>query len=77
MAINLGQASVWGNPYMEKLLVGDIEKYGPRGNNSFGFNLWENVPEQYWGGLLATSWEITASPITFTFHLRHWRHVHR
>ena len=71
MAINLGQASVWGNPYMEKLLVGDIEKYGPRGNNTFAFNLWENVPEQYWGGLLATSWEITASPITFTYHLRH------
>ena len=58
MAIALGQASVWGNPYMEKLLVGDIDKYGPRGNNTFAFNLWENVPEQYWGGLLATGWEI-------------------
>jgi peptide/nickel transport system substrate-binding protein len=71
MAINLGQASVWGNPYMEKLLVGDIEKFGPRGNNTFAFNLWENVPEQYWGGLLATSWEIQTTPsIVFTFHLR-------
>ena len=70
MAIALGQASVWGNPYMEKLLVGDIDKYGPRGNNTFAFNLWENVPEQYWGGLLATGWEIQASPLTYTYHLR-------
>ena len=69
-AIALGQGSVWGNPYLEKLLIGDIEKYGPRGNNSFAFNLWEMTPEQYWTGLLATSWEINASPLTFTYHLR-------
>ena len=72
MGISLGEASVWGNPYLEKLLVGDIEKYGPRGNNTFAFNLYENVPEAYWGGLLATSWEITTNPaLTYTFHLRH------
>ena len=61
-AIALGQGSVWGNPYLEKLLIGDIDTYGPRGNNAFAFNLWEMVPEQYWTGLLATSWEITSTP---------------
>jgi hypothetical protein len=62
MAINLGAGSVWGNPYMEKLLVGDIEKYGPRGNKTFAFDLWEQIPEQYYGGLLAESWEIQTTP---------------
>jgi len=71
-AIALGQGSVWGNPYLEKLLIGDIDKFGPRGDNTFAFNLWEMVPEQYWTGLLATDWEITSTPtLTFTYHLRH------
>jgi peptide/nickel transport system substrate-binding protein len=56
---------------MEKLLVGDIEKYGPRGNKTFAFDLWEQIPEQYYGGLLAESWEIQTTPtVQFTFHLR-------
>jgi len=46
-AVSLGQGSVWGNPYLEKLLIGDIDTYGPRGNNTFAFNLWEMTPEQY------------------------------
>jgi peptide/nickel transport system substrate-binding protein len=70
-SISFGQASVWGNPYLEKLLVGDIEKYGPRGDNSFSFDFFESVPDQYLVGLLAKSWEISTSPtVTYTFHLR-------
>ena len=73
-AITLGQGSVWGNPYLEKLMVGGIEEYGPRGTNQFAFNLFEQIPEQYYTGLLATSWEIAAVPggptVKLTFHLR-------
>jgi peptide/nickel transport system substrate-binding protein len=69
--IALGQGSVWGNPYLEKLLVGGVEEYGPRGSNQYAFNLFENVPEQYYTGLLAASWEIQTTPsIVYTYHLR-------
>jgi peptide/nickel transport system substrate-binding protein len=68
----LGGGAQWGNPYMEWLLTGDVEKYGPSGTNAFAFNLYEGVPEQYFGGELASSWEIQAGPpITFIWHLRH------
>jgi peptide/nickel transport system substrate-binding protein len=71
MTPGLGQGSVWGNPYLEKLIVGDIETYGPRGSNVYAFNLFEQIPEQYYGPLLATSWEIQTTPtVVFTWHLR-------
>lgn len=69
LTAGLPQATVWDNPFTEMLCTGDIVKYGPRGTNDFGFNTYENVPEQYLGGVLATSWEI--QPLVFTFHLRH------
>ena len=62
--------SVWINPFTEWLCRGDVEKYGPRGDNSFTFQTWENVPEQFLKGELAQSWEISASPLQITYHLR-------
>ena len=62
--------SVWINPFTEWLCRGDIIKYGPRGNNAFGFQTYEMVPEEYLGGELAQNWEISASPLQITFHLR-------
>lgn len=61
--------SVWINPFTEWLCRGDVEKYGPRGDNSFSFQTYETIPEQTLKGELAESWEISASPLQITFHL--------
>ncbi|MGD1040298.1 MAG: ABC transporter substrate-binding protein [Dehalococcoidales bacterium] len=71
----LPQATVWDNPFTEMLVRGDINTYGPRGTNAFAFNIYENVPEQFLGGELATAWTInttgnTSTPYTMTFTLR-------
>ena len=60
----------WCWPYMESLIIGDVEKYGPRGTNEFAFRSRGAVPEEYFGGCLAESWEITQNPIVMTFHIR-------
>ena len=69
---------VWDSPFLLWIILGDVEKYGPRGNNSFAFQTTENVPDQYLGGngtvsqdQIASSWEITGSPVQVTLHLRH------
>jgi peptide/nickel transport system substrate-binding protein len=69
MTQKVWSGSVWVNPFTEWLCRGDIDKYGPRGNNAFGFQSWEFVPEQYLTGELATSWEVP-SPLQMIFHLR-------
>jgi peptide/nickel transport system substrate-binding protein len=63
-------AHTWTSPYAETLLIGDIDKYGPRGNKEYAFTAWELVPEQYLKGALAESWEWTA-PLTLVYHIRH------
>lgn len=73
MTSNLGGAAEWCNPYMEWLLTGDIATYGlgPGANGAFAFNLYEGVPEQYFGGELATGWTIQTSPVlTYTWSIR-------
>ena len=61
----------WSNPYGESLLKGDINKYGPRGNNTFSFKF-DLVSQflQYYGPSLATSWELTSTPLGVIYHLR-------
>ena len=57
-------------PYLcEGLLVGDFEKYGPRGTNEFGFQVNQYIPNAYLTGDLAETWELTTS--TLTFNMRH------
>jgi len=73
MTSNLGAAAQWGNPYMEWLLTGDIATYGlgPGADGAFAFNLYEGVPEQYFGGELATGWTVQLTPVlTYTWTIR-------
>jgi peptide/nickel transport system substrate-binding protein len=70
---------VWDSPFLLWIILGDVEQYGPRGSNKFAFQTTESVPDQYLGGnsstinqdQIATGWEITASPVQVTLHLRH------
>ena len=68
---NGGSTSVWVQPYIEWMAVGDIDKFGPRGNNQFPFNAWQYIPTAFQKGLLATSWEMSPDAMHLTFHLRH------
>ena len=63
--------AVWDSPFLCWMLIGDIEKFGPRGSNAFPFQTTEMVPEQYLMGPVGESWEIGTNPVTFTFHIRH------
>jgi peptide/nickel transport system substrate-binding protein len=56
-------------PYMEKLVEGDFEKYGPRGTNDFPFTDNEFTPIDYMKGYLAESWELP-DDTTVIFHIR-------
>jgi len=57
------------SPYMEKLVDGDFEKYGPRGTNEYAFNDYEYIPAKYLKGVLAESWEMP-DDTTYIFHIR-------
>jgi peptide/nickel transport system substrate-binding protein len=59
---------VWGAPFFPTLLIGDIEKYGPRGSNASPFEAFSVIPEQFVGGSMAESWEV--SPERIIFHIR-------
>jgi hypothetical protein len=63
--------TMWNNPYAESLLKGDIDKYGPRGDNSFNFqHSLASQFQSYYGGELASSWELTSNPIGVVYHLK-------
>jgi ABC-type transport system substrate-binding protein len=63
--------AVWDSPFLCWMMIGDVEKYGPRGSNAFPFQTTEMVPEQYLMGPVGQSWEIQTAPsVTFTFHIR-------
>ena len=61
-------ASVHFYPYLSFLVLGDVEKYGPRGTNDYAFCLHQEIPDQYLGGDLAESWEVSEEGLVF--HLR-------
>ena len=65
--------SIWVTPFTDWLAVGDIEKYGPRGNNAYAFQIDQNIPEQYLSGQVLTGWTVNTngSPMTITFNVRH------
>jgi peptide/nickel transport system substrate-binding protein len=63
--------TVWDNPYLEWMGVGDIDKYGPRGTNAFSFQLTTTVPDQYLTGGLASGWTFNANPYSLTITLKH------
>jgi len=63
-----GGSQSYTAPYMPYLIVGDVEKYGPRGTNEWAFQTEVEVPEQFIKGDLAETWEITMDKAVF--HLR-------
>ena len=56
-------------PWIAMLLTGDIDKYGPRGNNTFSFQLNQFVANDYMKGDVAETWELTATQLIY--HIRH------
>jgi len=68
---SIATTDTWMSPYGESLLKGDIDKYGPRGNNTFSFQ-YSSASQfgQIYGPSLATSWEMTSNPLGVIYHLR-------
>lgn len=58
------------HPYNERLLIGDVEKYGPRGTNEFAFRIWSYQPAKFLKGQLAESWEVSSDPMGVQFNIR-------
>lgn len=58
------------HPFQETLIAADIEKYGPRGSDKFGFGLAEYVPSEFLTGRLAESWEVSPDPLGVRFNIR-------
>ena len=50
----------------ETPMIGDFEKYGPRGSGEWDFKLIGAIPEKFWKGLLITDWQVTPTEITWT-----------
>jgi peptide/nickel transport system substrate-binding protein len=71
LSSNPGGPTIFCNPYLEWMFLGDIDKYGPRGSNVFPFQSAEAVPDQYMVGYVAEKWELNANPMTLTWHVRH------
>jgi len=49
----------WLEPIQERPIHGDAEKYGPRGNSEYAFQLVAYIPAKYQKGHLISKWEIT------------------
>ncbi|MBA7567169.1 Heme-binding protein A [subsurface metagenome] len=58
-------AMVFTQPVIECLIVGDFEKYGPRGTGEWACQNWDEVSLKYSKGALADSWEISADKLIF------------
>jgi len=71
--VEFGGAGAWWQmePVVDYLLMGDFEKYGPRGTGEFDFPTTsiQDIPDRFRKGALAESWEVT--PNRIVFHLRH------
>ena len=61
-------STMWVQPHLETLLVGDLDKYGPRGTGEYPFQLHWYVPQEFIKGMLCESWEVT--PDKIVFHIR-------
>ena len=64
------QVIVWCQPVMEQAYEGDIDKYGPRGDNTYGFLNANWVDEPYYRGNTCESWE-WRDDSHLVFHVRH------
>lgn len=57
---------MWLDFIQETPLVGNIEKYGPRGNGAYKYQTYYYIPYEYLTGGLCESWEMTLDKIVFT-----------
>lgn len=51
-------------PMQEQWIIGDFEKYGPRGSGEYGFQVSGALPQDYWIGNLLEDWEVTPKKLT-------------
>jgi len=68
--VDMGRGTgIWyATAVVEHLMRGNVEKYGPRGTNEYGFgNSWV-VPYKFLTGALAESWDLSIDSIVF--HIR-------
>jgi peptide/nickel transport system substrate-binding protein len=56
----------WLEPIQERPIHGDFEKYGPRGNGEYAFQLVAYIPPKYQKGHLISKWEITREKMVWT-----------
>jgi len=63
-----GEADWFLDVLCDRLMTGDMEKYGPKGANLYDWASDWYLPEKYLTGCLAESWEITEDKIVF--HIR-------
>jgi peptide/nickel transport system substrate-binding protein len=59
-------ALFWLEPIQERPIHGDMEKYGPRGNGEYAFQLVAYIPAKYMKGHLISKWEITREKMVWT-----------
>ncbi len=56
----------WLEPIQERIIHGDVEKYGPRGNGEYAFQLVAYIPPKYQKGQLISNWEVTREKMVWT-----------
>ncbi len=68
--VGAGNTAALSAPFVDFLLMGDFEKYGPRGTGEFAFTQYGliTIPGEFRTGALAESWEVTSDNIVF--HIR-------
>jgi peptide/nickel transport system substrate-binding protein len=68
MASGTSDHHFWRQAFEEQPLMGDFEKYGPRGNGMFAFQVRGYIPLTYMKGEMLESYEIGADKLTW--HVR-------
>ena len=66
--VDIWPALQYVSPVLEKLVNGNIDKYGPKGTGEYTFGPQPTVPYKYVDGNVVESWEVT--PEKATLHVR-------
>ena len=56
----------WLEPMQERIIHGDTEKFGPRGNGEYAFQLVAYIPPKYQKGHLISDFEVTRERLVWT-----------